>query len=128
MSTTQGTMSIVSDSTSITLQTALQLLDTRFTALEHNIANTSTPGFLAQRVEFEDELSLAIANGDPTSARAETVTSADPVARSVTTSTSEKKWCSSPKPHCANRCSSERSTIVTAEFAPPRRTSDDHHI
>ena len=79
MSTTQGTMSIVSDSTSITLQTALQLLDTRFTALEHNIANTSTPGFLAQRVEFEDELSLAIANGDPTSARAETVTSADPV-------------------------------------------------
>ena len=56
-------MSIVSDSTSITLQTALQLLDTRFTALEHNIANTSTPGFLAQRVEFEDELSLAIANG-----------------------------------------------------------------
>ncbi len=79
MSTTQGTMSIVSDSTSITLQTALQLLDTRFTALEHNIANTSTPGFLAQRVEFEDELSLAIANGDPTTARAETVTSADPV-------------------------------------------------
>ena len=121
-------MSIVSDSTSITLQTALQLLDTRFTALEHNIANTSTPGFLAQRAEFEDELSLAIANGDPTSARAETVTSADPVDASVTTSTSEKKWCSSPKPHCANRCSSERSTIVTAEFAPPRRTSDDHHI
>ena len=64
LSTTQGTMSIVSDSTSITLQTALQH-DTRFTALEHNIANTSAPGFLAQRVEFEDELSLAMRMATP---------------------------------------------------------------
>ena len=74
-----GNVSIVSDSTSTTLQTALHLLDARFTALQHNISNTSTLNYLAQRVEFEDALANAIDAGDPTTVTPEIVTSADPV-------------------------------------------------
>jgi flagellar basal-body rod protein FlgB len=43
-----------------------------------NIANAQTPGFLAGRVSFEDELRNAVATGTPTSASASVARSLEP--------------------------------------------------
>jgi flagellar basal-body rod protein FlgB len=50
------------------LATALRGLEAQRQAAEHNIANVETPGFRARRVDFEQALQRAIANGDPSSA------------------------------------------------------------
>ena len=71
-------MSIVSDPTANNLQAALHLLSQRLEALQDNVANVSTPGFTARRIEFEDELALAVADGNPFAAKAREVASDDP--------------------------------------------------
>ena len=71
-------MSIVSDPTANNLQAALHLLSQRLEALQDNVANVSTPGFTARRIEFEDELALAVAEGSPFAAKAREVASDDP--------------------------------------------------
>lgn len=72
-------MSLISDATSTTIQSALHLLDQRLTVLQDNVANVSTPGYIAQRVEFENALSQAVTDGNPTEVTADIVDSADPV-------------------------------------------------
>lgn len=51
------------DVTSVALQTALRGLSERQRVIADNVANINTPGFLAGRVSFEDELRQAVANG-----------------------------------------------------------------
>jgi flagellar basal-body rod protein FlgB len=59
----------VSDSTMQALQASLHGLNLRRQAAEDNIANIETPGYLANRVAFEDSLRTAIDRGDPTAMR-----------------------------------------------------------
>lgn len=58
---------------SLALQSALNGLSMRQRAIANNIANVNTPGYTAQRVSFEDELSRAVSKGSgtvaPTTAR-----------------------------------------------------------
>ena len=56
------------DAASTTIHTALSGLAARQRALADNIANVSTPGFSAGRVDFEDSLSAAVRRGDPAGA------------------------------------------------------------
>ncbi len=51
------------DPTSLALHAALHGLDARRAAHENNIANVETPGFIAQRVEFESALKRAMETG-----------------------------------------------------------------
>ena len=51
------------DPTNLALQAALHGLDARRAAHENNIANVETPGFIAQRVEFESALKRAMETG-----------------------------------------------------------------
>lgn len=67
---------MIIDSTLDVLGAALRGLGARQRATADNIANSETPGFLAERVDFEDELRRAAASGD-----------ADSVAPSVQRST-----------------------------------------
>ena len=48
---------------SLALQSALNGLSLRQRAIANNIANVNTPGYTAQRVSFEAELSRAVAKG-----------------------------------------------------------------
>ena len=57
----------VADVTTRTLQAALEGLDARQRAIASNVANIETPNYRANRVNFEDSLNRAIAQGDPTS-------------------------------------------------------------
>ncbi len=56
---------IISDLTTQSLAQALRGLEAQQQAHEQNIANVETPGFLAQRVSFEDSLRRAIDKGRP---------------------------------------------------------------
>lgn len=56
----------ISDSTMQALHTSLHGLNLRRQAAEDNIANVETPGYLANRVDFEDSLRTAIGRGNPT--------------------------------------------------------------
>ncbi len=53
------------DPTNRAIQAALHGLDARRAAHENNIANVETPGFIAQRVEFESALKRAMESGTP---------------------------------------------------------------
>ncbi|MFP3906756.1 MAG: flagellar basal body rod protein FlgB [Acidimicrobiales bacterium] len=55
----------IGDPTFQALQASLQGLSLRRQAAEDNIANVETPGYLANRVDFEDSLRTAIDRGDP---------------------------------------------------------------
>ncbi len=66
----------IGDSTFDALQASLQGLGMRRQAAEDNIANVETPGFRANRVNFEDSLRSAIDRGEP-------LTATPTVARSV---------------------------------------------
>ena len=55
---------------SLALQSALNGLSLRQRAIANNIANVNTPGYTAQRVSFEAELSRAVAKGTGTVAPA----------------------------------------------------------
>jgi flagellar basal-body rod protein FlgB len=59
----------ISDATMQALHASLHGLALRRQAAEDNIANVETPGFLANRVSFEDSLRTAIDRGEPTSMR-----------------------------------------------------------
>ena len=55
----------INDPTFMALQASLQGLNLRRQAAEDNIANIETPGYLANRVAFEDSLRTAIDRGNP---------------------------------------------------------------
>lgn len=57
------------DGASLALGRALDGVAMRQRVTADNIANVMTPGFHAQRVDFEDSLASAIADGDPASAQ-----------------------------------------------------------
>ncbi|ABS03133.1 flagellar basal-body rod protein FlgB [Kineococcus radiotolerans] len=54
----------MSDLTSVALHTALNGLQARQRAIADNISNINTPGYLANKVAFENELKSAVATGD----------------------------------------------------------------
>lgn len=51
------------DVTSVSLHSALRGLAARQRVIADNVANINTPGFLAGRVSFEDELRRAVTDG-----------------------------------------------------------------
>ena len=53
------------DLTISTVHTALRGLTQRQKVIANNIANVETPGFVAQRVSFEDSLRAAVSLGAP---------------------------------------------------------------
>lgn len=59
---------MLDDITSLTLQTAVAGLNTRQQVTANNIANESTPNYIANTVSFEGSLADAVAAGDPTKA------------------------------------------------------------
>ena len=66
------------DLTMQAIQTSLDGLAARQRIDATNLANSETPGYTAQTVNFEDSLSSAIANGDPTQAQITTGVTSDP--------------------------------------------------
>lgn len=68
----------VSDITTETLRAALTGLDARRQAFEANIANVETPGYTAVKVEFEDALRAAVADGNPADVAVTTTPSTEP--------------------------------------------------
>lgn len=54
------------DITSVALHTAASALAQRQRVTANNIANIQTPGFLAQKVKFEDALADAVSGGSGT--------------------------------------------------------------
>jgi flagellar basal-body rod protein FlgB len=69
---------VLADVTSIALRTALSGLSMRQRVIADNIANVQTPGFLAGRVTFEDELRNAVSAGTPTAASPNLARSLEP--------------------------------------------------
>lgn len=63
--------------TSAALQSALDGLSLRQKTIANNIANVNTPGYHAEKVQFEDALAQSIVNGDG-SATATTARSLEP--------------------------------------------------
>jgi flagellar basal-body rod protein FlgB len=55
----------VDDLTISTVHTALRGLTQRQKVIANNIANVETPGFVAQKVSFEDSLRAAVSMGSP---------------------------------------------------------------
>jgi flagellar basal-body rod protein FlgB len=60
------------------IQASLDGLAARQRISAQNLANSETPGYSAQTVNFEDSLSAALASGDPTKTTISTGVSADP--------------------------------------------------
>ena len=54
------------DLTMQAIQTSLDGLAARQRIIAQNLANSETPGYIAQNVNFEDSLRSAMAAGDPT--------------------------------------------------------------
>lgn len=67
------------DLTMQAIQASLDGLAARQRISAQNLANSETPGYIAQTVNFEDSLSAAIANGDPTQTSISTGVTSDPV-------------------------------------------------
>ena len=61
------------------IQASLDGLAARQRIIAQNLANSETPGYIAQTVNFEDSLQSAIANGDPTQTAITTGVTSDPV-------------------------------------------------
>ena len=66
------------DPTMQAIQTSLDGLAARQRIIAQNLANSETPGYLAQNVNFEDSLRTAMASGDPGQAAITTSNSTDP--------------------------------------------------
>ena len=66
------------DPTMQAIQTSLDGLAARQRIISQNLANSETPGYLSQNVNFEDSLRSAMASGDPAQAAISTSTSTDP--------------------------------------------------
>ena len=68
----------VLDPTMQAIQTSLDGLAARQRIIAQNLANSETPGYLAQTVNFEDSLRSAMASGDPADSTISTSNSTDP--------------------------------------------------
>ena len=68
----------ISDLTTKSLQAALGGLSVRRQAFQDNIANAETPGYLANRVSFEDSLASAMKQGSPLDMATTTGRTTDP--------------------------------------------------
>ena len=66
------------DLTMQAIQTSLDGLAARQRIIAQNLANSETPGYLAQNVNFEDSLRNAMATGDPADTTISTQNSTDP--------------------------------------------------
>lgn len=62
-------MALFTDRVTAGIENALDAVSLRQQVTANNIANMNTPGFKAARVEFESNLSKAMAHGDPSRAR-----------------------------------------------------------
>jgi flagellar basal-body rod protein FlgB len=60
------------------IQASLDGLAARQRISAQNLANSETPGYTAQTVNFEDSLSAALASGDPSRTTISTGVTADP--------------------------------------------------
>ncbi len=69
---------MIADLTLDTLRAGLRGLNDRKLAAEDAVANMETPGFVAKRVAFEDQLARAVDSGAPLSARSSTSASTAP--------------------------------------------------
>jgi len=69
---------VVIDPTMQAIQTSLDGLAARQRIIATNLANSETPGYIAQNVNFEDSLRSAMSAGDPTDATVSTSNSSDP--------------------------------------------------
>lgn len=65
-------MTLFTDRVTAGIESALDSVSLRQQVTANNIANMNTPGFKATRVEFESNLSRALAVGDPSRASATT--------------------------------------------------------
>lgn len=72
-------MEPVNDRVTQAIVAALDGVAARQGVIAHNIANSSTPGYRAQRVSFEDSLAAAISRGEPGAARVTTSLANTPV-------------------------------------------------
>jgi flagellar basal-body rod protein FlgB len=70
--------SALSDLTTRALQQALRGLTTQRQAIADNVANSETPGYLANTVSFKDSLAQALADGTPESMNVSTARSQAP--------------------------------------------------
>ena len=70
---------MISDLTTETLRAGLAGLNARRTAAEDAVANMETPGYIARRVSFEDQLDRATRSGRPSTARMEVSASTNEV-------------------------------------------------
>jgi flagellar basal-body rod protein FlgB len=68
----------ISDLTIRSLQEAMRGLGTQRRTIANNVANSETPGYLAQRVSFQESLAEAIQSGHPESMRSTATQSALP--------------------------------------------------
>ena len=60
---------MIGDSTLDAMQMGLRGLTQRRQVAEDAVSNMETPGYIASRVSFEEQLADAIESGDPTSSR-----------------------------------------------------------
>ncbi len=70
---------MISDLTTETLRAGLAGLNARKAAAEDAVANMETPGYIARRVQFEDELARAVRSGRPSSAGVDVAASTNEV-------------------------------------------------
>ena len=86
-------LSPISDLTVQTLQTAMRGVGQRRQAYQDNIANAETPGYLANRVSFEDSLASAMQQGRSRRHRHHhRAAPAIPPTSAATTSRSTRSW------------------------------------
>lgn len=69
---------MIDDVASVTLQQAVSGLGLRQQVTANNIANLETPGFTAQKVDFEASLASAVAAGNPSTTAITTSASTEP--------------------------------------------------
>jgi flagellar basal-body rod protein FlgB len=69
---------VVIDPTMQAIQTSLDGLAARQRIIAQNLANSETPGYISQNVNFEDSLRSAMASGDPGATTISTSNSTDP--------------------------------------------------
>lgn len=70
---------MISDLTTETIRAGLAGLNARRAAAEDAVANMETPGYIARRVSFEDELARAVRSGSPSSAKVDVAASTNEV-------------------------------------------------
>jgi flagellar basal-body rod protein FlgB len=68
---------VVIDPTMQAIQTSLDGLAARQRIIAQNLANSETPGYISQNVNFEDSLRSAMSAGDPSDASISTANSMD---------------------------------------------------